>query len=51
MHIHIANGSYPNPPCAAIFPAMNLLSTRLDRTSLLAIGVFLAYLLLPYWAA
>ena len=47
----MANRSYPIGFCAVIVAGMNLLSTRFDRVSLLALGIFLAYLLIPVFAA
>ena len=47
----MANRSYPIGLCAVIFGGMNLLTTHFDRISLLSLGIFLAYLLIPVFAA
>ena len=48
--MHMANRSCPIALCAGSLRGMNLLSTRFDRVSLLAMGIFLAYLLIPAFA-
>ncbi len=45
----MANRSYPNEVIAVIFRDMTLLTTRFDHASLLAMAIFLAYLLIPVW--
>ena len=46
-HNHMAYPSYPNPLFGAMVRGMTVLTTRFDRASLLALGIFLAYLLIP----